>query len=102
MTLEEKTPARKSVDSYVGEYFGYTTSHGFSRLAAARGISWHVFWIVMLVGAHCAFYYHTYLLIKDYTDKPIRTKVTMKHGKVSDVHESPLMPHYSVIQAITQ
>lgn len=98
MTLEEKTPPRKSVDSHVRDFCNYTTTHGFGRLTAARdrGVSWHMFWIFMLIGAHSLFYYHTYMIITDYLARPIRTKVTMRHGKVSDkLFQNKLIPNLS-------
>jgi hypothetical protein len=80
----DQTKSCESVEARVHSFFAYTTMHGFGRLAEARGISWHVFWIVMLVAAHCAFYYQTYLIVTEFLDRPIRTKISMRHGKVSN------------------
>lgn len=66
----------------VKDFLGYTTAHGCGRLIAAKKIWFRVFWIVLCVGAHVAFWYQTYVLMVDYAQKPISTRISMEHAEV--------------------
>ncbi|KAK3725317.1 hypothetical protein QZH41_012012 [Actinostola sp. cb2023] len=76
---DKASPSPISTD--VRNFLEYTTAHGCGRLAAARGMFWTSFWIILCIGAHAAFYYHSYLLVNNYLERATRTKESVLHVK---------------------
>lgn len=72
----------RTVKSVLKEFLEYSTAHGFGRLAASKGIYWKAFWVIAVIAIHITFWYHLIIIIRDYMNKPIATKVFMQRNKV--------------------
>lgn len=81
---EEQERESNKLLSKVNDFLEYTTAHGFGRLAASKGTIWKVFWIAFVLAAHSMFWYQSIVIVKDYLNKPIRTKISVKHAQVSE------------------
>ena len=81
---DEQQGERHQLWPKVHEFLEYTTAHGCGRLAASKGIPWKVFWITFFLAAHSMFWYQSALIVTDYLDRPIRTKISIEHAQVSN------------------
>ncbi|KXJ19029.1 Amiloride-sensitive sodium channel subunit alpha [Exaiptasia diaphana] len=78
---DEQQGERHQLWPKVHEFLEYTTAHGCGRLAASKGIPWKVFWITFFLAAHSMFWYQSALIVTDYLDRPIRTKISIEHAQ---------------------
>ena len=64
------------------DFMGYTTGHGFSRIAAATTTVWKVFWTLAVLGAFGMFLVQVKHLFDFYLSKPVQTSITVAFKKV--------------------
>lgn len=66
------------------ECFGYTTAHGYGRVAAAtaesRSRKW--FWLLSCAAAYSVFAYQLHNLTVQYLTRPLKTRTTIAHEQV--------------------
>ncbi|XP_020892112.1 amiloride-sensitive sodium channel subunit beta-2 [Exaiptasia diaphana] len=74
----------RSLKTVLKDFLEYSTAHGFGRLAASKEIYWKTFWVVAIISIHITFWYHFFVILRDYMNKPIATKVSMERNKVLD------------------
>ena len=79
-----KRQLRILVKEKILECFGYTTAHGYGRVADAPAGSWprRCFWLLACAAAFAIFVYHLQVLTRQYLSRPLKTRTTIKHEQV--------------------
>ena len=82
---EHKSSLQKnaSVLSQLVGFCSYTTAHGFGRLVKARTVFWRVFWVAACISARSLFVLQVCTLAKEYSRRPVQTRVDVEHEVVS-------------------
>ncbi|KAK2562874.1 Acid-sensing ion channel 4 [Acropora cervicornis] len=71
----------KLVEEKILECFGYTTAHGYGRVADAPAGSWprRCFWLLACAAAFGIFVYQLHVLTHQYLSKPLKTRTRIIH-----------------------
>ena len=65
--------------------FGYTSAHGYGRIAAAaeeqsRARSW--FWFIVCLASFVSFMIQLSFITKQYRSRPLKTRIRISHNEV--------------------
>ncbi|XP_067016052.1 acid-sensing ion channel 3-like [Acropora muricata] len=76
-----KSQLWKLVEEKILECFGYTTAHGYGRVADAPAGSWprRCFWLLACAAAFAIFVYQLHVLTQQYLSKPLKTRTRIIH-----------------------
>ena len=74
----------KLVKEKIFECFGYTTAHGYGRVADTPAGSWprRCFWLLACAAAFAMFVYQLHDLTRQYLSKPLKTRTWIKQEQV--------------------
>ena len=79
-----KSQLWKLVKGKVLECFGYTTAHGYGRVADAPAGSWarRCFWLLACAAAFAMFLHQLQVLTRQYLSRPLKTRTRIEHEQV--------------------
>ena len=86
MEGESSLQKNASVISRLKDFCGYTTAHGFGRLVESRSVFWRVFWVAACISAMALFVLQVVTLAKEYSLRPVKTRIDVEHETVSSVY----------------
>ena len=81
-STSEESLSRK-LTAKISDCFGYTTAHGYGRVAAATE-SWprRWFWLLACAAAFGVFIYQLHDLTSQFLSKPLKTRTWIAHQQV--------------------
>ena len=83
---KERSPSESLPSQFkakILECFGYTTAHGYGRVAGANeSLSRRWFWLLVCAAAYGLFAYQLHDIILQYSARPLKTRVWIAHQQV--------------------
>ena len=85
-TLPQLKPARQGLLFHLKEKvlrcFGFTTAHGYGRVADSESRLQTWFWILVCTAAFGVFAYQLHVITQQYLSKPLKTRTSIGHNEV--------------------
>ena len=83
---KERSPSESLPSQFkakILECFGYTTAHGYGRVAGANeSLSRRWFWLLVCAAAYGLFAYQLHDIILQYRARPLKTRAWIAHQQV--------------------
>jgi len=85
-TFSQSKPARQGLLFHLKEKvlrcFGFTTAHGYGRVADSESRPQTWFWILVCAAAFGMFSQQLYVITQQYLSKPLKTRTSIGHNEV--------------------
>ena len=85
-TFSRSKPAKQSLMLHLKEKvlrcFGFTTAHGYGRVADSESRPQTWFWCLVCAAAFGIFLQQLYVITQQYLSKPLKTRTSIGHNEV--------------------
>ena len=85
-TFSQSKPAKQSVLFHLKakllRCFGFTTAHGYGRVAESESRRQTWFWALVCAAAFGIFLQQFYVIAQQYLSKPLKTRTSIGHNEV--------------------